>query len=123
MSVWFDVCPLPQSNHGLKYFSISKAEEDLREQVRVLKNKLALVGKKEAKKRNKIERSLRHELLAVTKKKHKAPMKLVAPVEAGAGGEEEEERDEPSVSSESGISKVVRFQWSGEGEERVGWWW
>ena len=82
------------------------------------------MGKKEAKKRNKIETSLRHELLVGTKTKHKAPVKVVVAKSVKEGGEvaseseeeEEEELDEPSISSEPGISKVVQFEWRGRGE-------
>ena len=40
--------------------------------------------------------------------------------ERGDEVEEEEQLDEPSIASEPGISKVVRFEWRGDGEERVG---
>ena len=56
MSVVFDFAK--KYNPQLDSFCITKTEDDLREQVRVLKNKLAVVGKMEAKERNKIETSL-----------------------------------------------------------------
>ena len=61
----------------------------------MLKNELALVGKRKAKKRNNIETSLRKELLSgTTNTKHKAPMKLVVhkSVEEGGASELEEDR-------------------------------
>ena len=87
---------------------------------------MALVGKRKAKKRNKIETSLRKELLSgTTNTKHKAPRKVVVHETVEEGGEgqsesEEDEVEEESISSEPGISKVVRFEWVREGDERVG---
>ena len=88
----------------------------------MLKNKLAVVGKKEAEERNRIETSLRHELLVGNKKKQRAPVRVVLAESVEEGGEEveEEQLDEHSSASEPGISKVVRFEWRGDGDERVG---